>query len=76
MKWITQLEIIKITIGFGKCSKNYRYILGTVVCKILKNFIFNNELDPKDEEGFFDDSDIEAKTKFDLQIESKKKSYL
>ena len=44
----------KFVIGFGKCSKNYRYILGTVVCKILKNFIFNNELDPKDEEGFFE----------------------
>ena len=30
------------------------------------------ETNTKDEEGFFDDSDIETKTKFDLQIESKK----
>ena len=38
-------------IGFGTCTKYYFFILGTVICKTLKNFCFNNELDPTNDDG-------------------------
>ena len=40
-------------IGFGKFSKYYLFILGTVLCRTLKNFIFENQLDPKHDGGIF-----------------------
>ena len=40
-------------IGFGKFSKYYLFILGTVLCQTLKNFIFENQLDPKHDGGIF-----------------------
>ena len=40
-------------IGIGKCSKYYLYILITVICKTLKNFIFKNELTPEEDGGIF-----------------------
>ena len=43
----------KSIIGFGKCSKYYFFILGTVICKTLNTFMFRNELDPKNSEGIF-----------------------
>ena len=43
----------KCIIGFGKLSKYYLLILGTVICKTLKNFAFRNQLNPKAEGGIF-----------------------
>ena len=40
-------------IGIGKCSKYYFFILGTVICQTLKNFIFENQLDPKHDSVIF-----------------------
>lgn len=41
----------KCYIGFGKCSKYYLYILGHLICGILIDLGFYNQLDPRDNKG-------------------------
>ena len=43
----------KAIIGIGKCSKYYLFILGTIICKVMRTFIFANEINPKSEGGIF-----------------------
>jgi len=40
-------------IGIGRCSKYLIFILGTVIFKTLNNFIFNNQINPKNQSGIF-----------------------
>ena len=46
--------MVKFLIGFGKCPKHLLFILGNVIWKILNFFIFDAQINLKNQGGLFE----------------------
>ena len=46
--------MVKFLIGFGKCPKHLLFVLGNVICKILNFFIFDDQINLKNQGGLFE----------------------